>query len=260
MRTIAACSQGDEAAPFGVDKASSHYRRRLALNVTNTSAMFAELQGDCGQHVIKGLLIGTGTRELLRNRAVSQDSGPRLQRQSLQEREGFLQWEEPQVWAVQVGVVRRERFLTSVRLSKYEVTEGERFALEVAANQPVYLVVTYHERSGQGGVLLPSASDLVPQVRPYRPLTLVLQASLRAPMRSAVERIHVYAFNNFADFDNFRPPLGVMTGAETQHYVDTLGARLRGPSERLPQSRWDHRSIGYRIYEAASDTPPGPAR
>lgn len=232
---------------------------KVELEIDHTEVLRADLTGTCGEKVITRVKVGTGRRDVLRERAGDAAAGVTVSGVTASgkfagwQRAGVSQsWEQPQAWAFAVGSGTTSADDLKVFM-KPRVKAGERFTPEIEVARDMWLIVLYRDANGDHGVVLPDADPnrgaiLVKGGSRVVLPEFVAEALPGREAESAKETLLVYGFPAEGDFKSCRPPPGILTPAEANAYAAELqGAKL----DKIPRHRWTATSFGYLI-EAAN--------
>ena len=231
---------------------------KVELEIEHTEVLRADLTGTCGDKVITRVKVGTGRRDVLREKGGDVSAGAPINGVTASgkfagwQRAGASQtWDQPQAWAFAVGGGTTSADDLKVFM-KPRVTHGEKFIPEIEVARDMWLIVLYRDANGDHGVVLPDAD-------PNRGPTLVkggsrvllpefvAEALPGREAQSVKETLLIYGFPAEGDFKACRPPPGILTTAEANAYATELqGARVGG----LPRHRWTSTSFGYLIEPA----------
>ena len=141
-----------------------HYENglRLRLRVDNDHVLRGEVSGDCGDHVITEVKVGTGSREVVQlergggsakiNGGPAGGAGVSGER-STSEQE-VLAWDSPQAWAFALSSGNVGRAAVEIQMPE-SLVAGARFTPKITVNAPLWLVVLYRDAEGHHGVLAP---------------------------------------------------------------------------------------------------------
>lgn len=220
------------------------------VEIENHELLRADLRGRCGQFVIDGVRIGTGSRALVRSREQGAEAGGAVAAASLgagagknAHVEASIAWATPQAYAFTYRRLAADDPLELTIDMPSRVSDGEDVHLRVTSNADAWLVVFFLEANGRGRVLFPS--DVMPEARIGRGSTLELPpltATLRNRRRAARETIIVYAFTEQGDYARLRPPKGDL-GERAGEYAVELTRKL----DDVPMARWTRETLTYVI-------------
>jgi hypothetical protein len=227
--------------------------------IANTETLTADVEGPCGEVIVKSVRLGSGYRKLVRKaegkvhgRAGKGPIGAEGGREAATEALDSMEWEDPQAYAFSYDrSAQTKQFDFHVALPT-KFTDGEEISVTFDANETAYLIAVVLEESGMGSVVYPSTHIPVPEVKAKQTLVLPgpgapkLQASLRDPKTPARETLVVYAMTSRDDFDRLHPQaLGAADGME---YATKLAAELA----KVPISRWSRATLTYDIVPAGA--------
>lgn len=217
--------------------------------VENQYVLRGALRGPCGDHAISEVNVGTGRRSSQRSLRTGADVSVAAVKTAAQAEQSDvnqleISWEHPQAWSV---LSRKSSVEAAPRVElrgNANLLDGDTLELRVYSDKKVWLIVYYEESDGQAGVLLPNAGHSVVTVVPDQGTPLPsIQVSLRDPQVAVSERLTVYAFVNEAEYDEVRPPAGILTATQTLAFL----SRLKEFSTSIPSSHYSVESMDYRI-------------
>ncbi|HEY0132653.1 MAG TPA: DUF4384 domain-containing protein [Nannocystis sp.] len=247
-------------------KLEARYGRSVEaeMKIHNLETLTADIEGDCGEVIVKSVRIGTGERKLLRKAEgvakVNVGKGPigvSAGREAATDAADEIRWSTPQAYAFTYeGGVRRKVFELEAQIPG-TLRNGETFELVFTGSEDAYLVIYYLEENGEGTVLFPDAGVPVPMFAAGETLSLPpagqkkLQAQLRDPTIPERGTVVVYAFAERGDFDRFRP-------AALTDSTDALAyaAELTRVLSSVPISRWDRHTTTIEILPNAETSKP----
>ena len=230
-------------------KLEARYGRSVeaAMKIQNIETLTADVEGPCGEVIVKSVRIGTGERSLVRSAEGSVKGvagkgpiGVQAGREGLTDVADEIKWTTPQAYAFTYDqVAKRKVFEIDVDIPA-KVTDGDRIRLKFNSANDAYLVVYYLDQTGAGAVLYPADFLPVPRVAAGETLILPpkdvkeLQVQLVDPKVGTHDTIVVYAFAARGDFDRFRPA-AMVDGQSAVEYAAALTKALSS----IPISRWD---------------------
>lgn len=247
---------GDMTAMSGgyseILKLEARYGRSVeaAMKIQNLETLTADIEGACGEVIVKSVRVGTGERRLVRKAEGSvkgkAGNGPiavEAGREGLTDVADEMKWSSPQAYAFTYESSPKRKVFDLHPEIPTEITNGETFKLKFSSSSDAYLVIYYLEESGSGAVLYPNDKIPVPTVKAGKTLTLPpLEAQLRDPNTAARETLVVYAFAERGDFDQFKPD----AIANSEKAADYAAAVTKALST-VPISRWARLTVTYEI-------------
>jgi hypothetical protein len=231
---------------------------KVELSIDHTEILRADLTGTCGEKVITRVKVGTGRRDVLRERGGEASAGVPVNGVTASgkfagwQRAGASQtWDQPQAWAFAVGTGTTSADDLKVFM-KPRVKPGERFTPEIEVARDMWLIVLYRDANGDHGVVLPDAdpnrAPIVIKGGSRVVLPEFIAESLPGHEAEAVkETLLIFGFPAEGDFKSCRPPPGILTPAEANAYATELQTTRLGA---LPRHRWTSTSFGYLIEPA----------
>jgi len=246
QRLIGAALELPKIASF---KAAHEASSSIDYEVQNEYVLRGALRGPCGDHSIAEVNVGSGRRSA----HSSVDTGAAIVVTSVKagaqagqsdDSELEISWEQPQAWSVLSLLTALEAAPKVELRGNATLLDGDTVDVRVYSDKKVWLIVYYEESDGQPGVLLPNASHSTVTVVPGQGTPLpTIQVSLRDHQVATSERLMVYAFVNQAEYDEVRPPAGIMTATQTIAFV----RRLKAYSDSIPSSHYTATSLDYNI-------------
>jgi hypothetical protein len=232
---------------------------RAAIDVTNDEVLEADTRGPCGDAIVDRVFVGAGQRRLLRAAEYAAGAtAPIAGTQLGGETKGSGAIVDETAWPAGSGYAFGYRKGASVSALEVrvelptELLPGQDVSATITTSRPAYLVSYYLESSGQAAVLWPSREEPRPRTQAGVPFAwpspaekgagIVVKAALRTSGEPARETLVVYAFENEADFERFKPAIGA-TAATGAAYA----AQLTKALEQVPLSRWGRVERGYVI-------------
>lgn len=246
QRLIGAAVELPKLASF---KAAHEASSSIDYEVKNEYVLRGSLRGPCGDASIAEVNVGSGRRSAHRSVRTGADvavaavkAGAQAGRSDDNELE--IRWDQPQAWSVLSRSAPLEMAPKVELRGDAKLLDGDTVDVRVYSDKKVWLIVYYEESDGQPGVLLPNASHSTVTVVPDQGTPLpTIQVSLRDHEVATSERLIVYAFVNQAEYDEVRPPPGIMTATQTIAFV----RRLKEYCESIPSSRYAATSLDYSI-------------
>lgn len=246
QRLIGAAVELPKIASF---KAAHEASSLIDYEVQNEYVLRGAMRGPCGDDSIAEVNVGSGRRSAHRLVRTGADvavaavkAGAQAGRSDDNELE--IRWDQPQAWSVLSRSAPLELAPKVELRGNAKLLDGDTVDVRVYSDKKVWLIVYYEESDGQLGVLLPNANHSTVTVVPGQGTPLpTIEVSLRDHQVATSERLVVYAFVNQAEYDEVRPPPGIMTATQTIAFV----RRLSEYSESLPSSRYAVTSLDYSI-------------
>lgn len=224
------------------------------FEIENAETLTADIEGPCGDVIVKSVRVGAGFRRMVRKasgsakgRAGKGPIGAEGGREADTEALDSMEWGDPQAYAFAYERVAKQNSFSFELSVPDKLTDGDPVRFQFEANQTAYLIVYVLEESGAGGVLYPAGTVTLPTVGPKAPLILPtpeetpIQAQLRDPKTPARETLVVYAFTQREDFDRLKP--SAIGEGDAVEYAAKLTAALA----QVPISRWARATATYEI-------------
>lgn len=229
-------------------KLEARYGRSVeaAMKVHNLETLTADVEGPCGEVIVKSVQVGTGERTLVRKaegaakgRVGKGPIGVEGGREAATDATDEIRWSSPQAYAFTYDQVPQRKVFEIDADIPDKVEDGQKILLRFTSDADAYLVVYYIDAGGRGVVLYPSDVAPLPRIKAGETLvlppsgTMDLQAQLADPKVGTRDTVVIYAFASRADFDRFKP--GALDSGDTLEY----SAELTKALSSLPISRWD---------------------
>lgn len=223
------------------------------FEIANAETLTADIEGPCGDVIVKSVRVGSGFRRMVRKasgsakgRAGKGPLGLEGGREAETEALDSMEWGDPQAYAFAYDRVAKQKSFSFELSVPDKLTEGDPVRFQFEASQTAYLIIYVLEESGAGGVLYPNGTLALPVVEPKAPLILPtpeqgIQAQLRDPKTPARETLVVYAFTQREDFDRLKP--SAIGEGDAVEYAAKLTAALA----QVPISRWARATATYEI-------------
>jgi len=227
---------------------------RVEASIQNQYEYEAILEGNCGDQVVRSVLVGTGRRALQYRAGGGGEIGVAVGAADIEvggrgwreiERVRERSWDTPQAWGFRVGPGNNSNEFMRLEMPTV-ISSGSSHAPTLEVYAPLWVIVIYADANGNYGVVLPSPRLDQYLVSPGSPFRLPEIRFTNLPGHSEdYERLIVYGFREELDFNSFRPPDGLLSLEVANQYVKQLEQRLS--DNEIPPQRWTSTSFRYLV-------------